>query len=54
MWALAEARARLEGQSKTLEETMRGTEETAKSKAFDEFFLTQGSKSAITSKRLRS
>ncbi|PYT35052.1 MAG: hypothetical protein DMG58_03175 [Acidobacteria bacterium] len=35
--ALAEARARLEGQSKTLAETIRATEEAAKRQAFDEF-----------------
>src|SRR5208282_94890 len=35
--ALAEARARLEGQTKTLDETIRATEEAAKRRAFDEF-----------------
>jgi hypothetical protein len=35
--ALAEARARLEGQAKTLAETIRATEEAAKRQAFDEF-----------------
>ena len=35
--ALAEARARLEGQSQTLAETIRATEEAAKRQAFDEF-----------------
>ena len=35
--ALAQARARLEGQSKTLAETIRATEEAAKRQAFDEF-----------------
>ena len=35
--ALAEARAQLEGQSKTLAETIRATEEAAKRQAFDEF-----------------
>jgi hypothetical protein len=35
--ALAEARARLEGQTKTLAETIRATEEAAKRKALDEF-----------------
>jgi hypothetical protein len=35
--ALAEARARLEGQTTTLNETIRATEESAKRKAFDEF-----------------
>lgn len=35
--ALAEARVRLEGQTKTLEETIRATEESAKRRAFDEF-----------------
>ncbi len=35
--ALAEARARLEGQTKTLDETIRATEESAKRRAFDEF-----------------
>jgi hypothetical protein len=35
--ALAEARARLEGQTKTLQETIRATEECAKRKALDEF-----------------
>lgn len=34
---LAEARARLEGQTKTLEETIRATEEAAKRQAFDDF-----------------
>ena len=34
---LAEARARLEGQTKILNETIRATEEAAKRKAFDEF-----------------
>ena len=35
--SLAEARARLEGQTATLQETIRATEEAAKRKAFDEF-----------------
>ena len=35
--ALAEARARLEGQTKTLDETIRATAESAKRQAFDEF-----------------
>jgi hypothetical protein len=35
--SLAEARARLEGQTKTLNETIRATEEAAKRKAFDDF-----------------
>jgi hypothetical protein len=34
---LAEARARLEGQAKTLQETIRATEESAKRQALDEF-----------------
>jgi hypothetical protein len=34
---LAEARARLEAQAKTLEETIRATEEAARRKALDEF-----------------
>jgi hypothetical protein len=35
--SLAEARARLEGQTAILQETIRATEEAAKRKAFDEF-----------------
>ena len=35
--AMAEARARLDAQTKTLEETIRATEEAAKRKALDEF-----------------
>jgi hypothetical protein len=35
--SLAEARARLEGQTQTLAETIRATEEAARRKAFDEF-----------------
>jgi hypothetical protein len=35
--SLAEARARLEGQAKTFEETVRATEESARRKALDEF-----------------
>jgi len=35
--SLAEARARLEGQTATLQETIRATEEAAKRKALDEF-----------------
>lgn len=35
--SLAEARARLEGQTQTLEATIRATEEAARRKAFDEF-----------------
>jgi len=35
--ALSEARARLDAQSKTMAETIRATEETAKRKALDEF-----------------
>lgn len=35
--SMAEARARLDAQAKTLEETIRATEESAKRKALDEF-----------------
>src|SRR5216683_4435654 len=35
--AMAEARARLDAQAKTLEETIRATEEAAKRRALDEF-----------------
>jgi hypothetical protein len=35
--ALAESRARLDAQGRTMEETIRATEETAKRKALDEF-----------------